>query len=133
MQFATDIRNDMLDAIENRIGPSAKLEVRTGPPPASCAAAATGTLLESITLPSDWMNAASGGTKTKLGVWQGTSIDATGQPGHFRIYNSAGTYCGMQGTASVDGGGGDMEFNLVPIVDGESLTVTSFTLAAPGA
>lgn len=133
LQFSTPVRNAMLDSIESTIGTSAILEVRTGSPPASCAAAATGTLLASMTLPSDWMNAAASGSKTKLGVWSDTAINASGTPGHFRIYDSGGTVCGIQGTVTVDGGGGDMEVNAVPIVQGETATVVTFTLAAPGA
>jgi hypothetical protein len=133
LQFSTTIRNGWLDLIESTIGTAAILEVRTGSVPATCAAAATGTLLASITLPSDWMNAASGGVKTKLGTWQDATSNATGTPGHFRIYDSTGTTCGLQGTASVEGGGGDMEVDIVPVVSGFSFTVSVCTFTAPGA
>jgi hypothetical protein len=132
LQFSTAIRNGWLDLIESTIGTSAILEVRTGAPPATCATAASGTLLASMTLPSDWMAAAASGSVSKLGTWSDTAIDATGTPGHFRIYNSAGTICGMQGTATVEGGGGDMEVDVVPLVTDGLATVTVFTLTAPG-
>lgn len=130
LQFSTPIRNQWLNDIETLIGPSAQLHVRTGAPPANCATANTGTLLVSITLPVDWMNDAVAGVVTKLGVWQDTSIDDTGTPGHFRIYDSTGAICGMQGTATVTGGGGDMEISVVPVVGGLEFTVTACTLTA---
>lgn len=132
MQFSTDLRNAWLDLIESIIGPSPILEVRTGNAPVDCAAVATGTLLATITLPSDWMLAAAAGSKSKLGTWS-TTITTTGTPGHFRIYNNALTVCGMQGSASLEDLGGDMEINIVPIVSGFLITVTLFTLTAPGA
>ena len=60
-QFDVASRNAALDAIETTAGASPTLEIRSGAPPANCAAADTGTVLASLALPSDWMaNAASG-------------------------------------------------------------------------
>ena len=133
LQFSTPIRNGWLNLIESTIGPSAILEFRTGGPPSSCAAAATGSLLATINLPADWMNDAVNGVVTFRGTWQDASIDATGTPGHFRIYDQTGTVCGMQGTCTVAGGGGDMTINEVPITITNPITVVTFTIAAPGA
>lgn len=132
MQFSDDLRNAWLDLIEFTIGPTAILEIRTGNQPATCSSVATGTLLATITLPSDWMNAASAGVKSKLGTWS-TTTSITGTPGHFRVYNNALTVCSWQGSASLEGGGGDMEIDIVPIVSGFQFTVTVCTLTAPGA
>ena len=63
VQFSVAVRNGWLDNTETTIGASPKLQIRTGAQPASCAAAATGTLLAEITCPADWMAAASAGTK----------------------------------------------------------------------
>mgnify|MGYP003421624153 CR=1 FL=1 len=133
LQFSETLRNAWLDQIETTIGASAILEIRTGAAPASCAAAATGTLLASISLPADWMNAASSGVVYKLGTWTDSFADASGEPGHFRLLNSAGTICGMQGTVTITGGGGDCEVDAYPVVMGLSVTVATFTLMAPGA
>lgn len=99
LQFATSLRNGWLDFIETHIGTAPKLQIRSGSPPANCAAAASGTLLCEITLPSDWMAAASGGSKAKTGTWQGTAA-ATGTAGHYRILDSGGTTCFEQGTVT---------------------------------
>jgi hypothetical protein len=99
MQFSTTIRNDWLDRYEVQIGTSPKMRFYTGSPPANCAAAATGTQLVEIPLPSDWMAAAASGSKAKSGTWSATA-SATGTIGHYRIYDSAGTTCHEQGTVT---------------------------------
>lgn len=126
-QLSTAVRNAKLDAIETTIGTSPILRVYTGSAPANCAAAATGTLLAEMTLPSDWMAAASGGQKALSGTWEDLSANATDTAGYWRIWDSGGTVCGMQGTATATGGGGDIEFNTVSFVTGASVTITAFT------
>lgn len=130
-QFSVAARNAAIDAIETTIGTAPTLEIRSGSVPANCAAADSGTLLASMTLPSDWLAAASSGSKTLLGTWQDTSADATGTAGHFRIKVS-GT-CHIQGTVTATGGGGDMTLDNVSIASGQQVTITSFTLTAGGA
>jgi hypothetical protein len=127
VQLSTTVRNNRLDQVESTIGTSAKLQIRTGAQPANCAAANTGSLLIEISLPSDWMNAASGGTKTLLGSWTG-SATGTGTAGHFRIFDSGDTTCGIQGSITATGGGGDMTLDNTSIATGQTVTVNSFTL-----
>ena len=50
--------------------------MRTGAPPANCAAPDTGTLLCEIALPADWMAASAAGVKAKSGTWQGIGVAA---------------------------------------------------------
>lgn len=128
LQYSVTVRNAQLDAVETTIGTTPILRIRTGAPPANCAASRTGTVLATITLPSDWMAAASSGSKAKSGTWQDTSADATGTAGHFEIMDSGGTTCHMQGTVTATGGGGDMEVDNTSFASGQSFTVSSFTL-----
>lgn len=79
-------------------GAGPTLEIRSGAVPADCAAADAGTVLALMTLPSDWMAAASGGTKALLGTWQDTAANATGTAAHFRI--KQGATCHIQGLIS---------------------------------
>jgi hypothetical protein len=130
-QFSVAARNAALDSIETAIGASPTLEIRSGTVPATCATADAGTLLASLTLPSDWMAAASAGAKALLGTWQDLSADATGTAGHFRI-KASGT-CHIQGTITASGGGGDMQLDNVSIAAGQAVSVTSLTLTAGGA
>lgn len=133
LQFSVSVRNGQLDSPETTIGPSAILRMRSGTVPANCAAADSGTVLATVNLPSDWMSAASGGSKTLFGTWQDTSADATGTVGHFRIYDSAGTTCHMQGTVTATGGGGDMTVENTSFASGQQFTVNSFTITAGNA
>ena len=128
IQLSTAVRNARLDAIESTIGTSAILKIRTGAAPATCATADSGTVLATVNLPSDWMAAASSGAKALSGTWQDTSADATGTAAHFRIYDSGGTTCGIQGTVTATGGGGDMTVDNTSFATGQSFTVTAFTL-----
>jgi hypothetical protein len=104
----------------------------TASAPANCAAAITGTVLVSITLPSDWMAGASSGSKAKSGTWQGTA-SGTGTADFWRLFASDGTTCHAQGTVTLGGGGGDMTLDNTNITAGQSVTVTSFTVSAGNA
>ena len=75
LKYSVAVRNARLDSVESAIGVSAVLKIRTGAAPANCAAADSGTVLATVTLPSDWMAAASGGTKALSGTWQDASAD----------------------------------------------------------
>lgn len=128
IQLSVAARNARLDAIETTTGVSAIVRIRTGAQPATCATADAGTVLATLTLPSDWMNAASAGAKTLLGTWQDAAADAAGTAAHFRLYDSAGTTCHMQGTITATAGGGDMEVDNVVFAAGQQFTITAFTL-----
>lgn len=128
IQYATDVRNAKLDAIETTIGTDPIMKIRTGAVPATPATADSGTVLATLTLPTDWMAAASSGSKAKSGTWQDTSADATGTAAHFRIYTSGGTVCKIQGTVTITGGGGNLTVDNDSFASGQSFTVSSFTL-----
>ncbi len=132
-QFSTPVRNASLDAIETAIGASAVLKIRSGAVPASVGTADSGTTLATMTLPADWLAAASGGSKAKSGTWEDTSADAAGMAAHFRIYASDGTTAHLQGTVTATGGGGDMVLDNTSLAAGQAVSITSFTLSAGGA
>jgi len=131
LQFSVAARNALLDAIETAIGASAVLKIRTGAPPASCAAADSGSVLTTLELPADWMAAADAGSKAKAGTWEDTSADGDGTAGHFRIYAADGVTCHAQGTVGTSGA--DMIVDNTSFATGQAFTVTAFTLTAPGA
>lgn len=133
LQYSVTVRNAQLDAFETACGVSAILKIRTGAVPADCAAADSGTVLATLNLPSDWMAAASSGSKSKSGTWEDTSADATGTAAHFRIYASDGTTVHAQGTITATGGGGDLTLDNTSIASGQTVTITSFTLTAGNA
>lgn len=131
VQLSDAVRNAMADAYETAIGTAPTLEIRTGAPPANCAAADSGTLLASMTLPSDWMSAASGGSKSKLGTWEDLLANAAGTAGHYRI--KQGATCHEQGTVTATGGGGDMTVDNTSIAVNQKVTVTTFVRSQPNA
>ena len=127
LQYSVAVNNARLDAVESTTGATAKLQIRTGAQPANCAAAASGTLLAELTLPSDWMAAASAGVKAKLGTWTGTAV-GTGTAAHFRIVDNAATTCHTQGSAGLSAT--DMILDNTSIATGQTFTVNTFTLTA---
>lgn len=133
LQYSVAVRNAKLDAVETAVGTLAVLKIRTGAAPANCAAADTGTVLATLNLPSDWMAAASAGSKAKSGTWEDASADNTGTAGHWRLYASDGTTCHAQGTVTTSGGGGDMIVDSTSFTAGQNFTVTGFTLTAGNA
>lgn len=136
IQYSVTLRNNQLDQIESTTGVSARLRLYSGSVPANCAAAPTGTLLVDMTLPSDWMSAASAGSKARLGTWSGVGTAGAGSgtvAGYFRITDSAGTTTHMQGTVTITGGGGDMTLDNPNIATNQAVTVNTFTVTAGNA
>lgn len=126
LQLSTVVRDARLDAIESTIGTTPILKIFSGSEPANCAAAdPTGALL-SITLPSDWMSAAAAGVKGLLGTWQANAT-ATGNAASYRIYDSGGATCHLQGSVTATGGGGDLTVDNVSMASGQTITVTSYS------
>lgn len=128
LQFSTNLRTDILEAIETSIGNSPKLQIRTGAPPVNCAAADAGTLLVELNLPADWMANALNGTKGKSGVWSAQAT-AAGVAGHFRLKDAVGA-TEMQGNITISGGGGVMTLDNTNIAVNQSVTINNFTLTA---
>jgi hypothetical protein len=126
IQLSEPVRNARLDAIETAAGTALTLELRTGAQPANCAAADSGSLIASMALPSDYMNAAATGSKTKLGTWQDPTADASGTIAHFRM--KQGATCHLQGNVTLTGGGGDIQLDAVVVTSGQNITITAFTL-----
>ena len=127
-QYSVAVRNASLDQIESIVGTTPRLYFYTGAVPATTATAATGTLLNSASysLPSDWMNAASGGSKTLAGTWS-VVANAAGTAGYFRILDSTGTTVGIQGTVGTSGT--DMILDNNVIASGQTINVTAFTIS----
>lgn len=130
VQYSAAVTNAKQNQIEATIGASANLKIRSGTVPASCATADAGTVLANMSLPSDWISASSAGVITKVGTWQDTSADATGTAAHFRIYAVDGTTCGIQGTVTATGGGGDITLDNTSIAAAQSVTISTFTITA---
>jgi hypothetical protein len=124
IQLGTTLRNNMADQIEATVGTAGYVKCFTGSQPADCQAATSGTLLVNITLPSDWFTAASGGTASKNGTWQGTAV-ASGTFGHYRFYNNGTSVCHEQGSCGT--GSVDLVMDAASVTSGQVVTVTSWS------
>src|SRR5215213_2931212 len=118
IQMSTTLRTNRGNQIESTIGVSAKLSLRTGAPPATCATADSGTEIIRYSLASDWANAFSSGAASP---WLSSlpltgASTGSGSLGHYRLYATDGTTCHMQGTITATGGGGDMTVDAVAVV-----------------
>lgn len=126
LQLDAATRNAQADAVETTAGTSPVMSIYPGSTPANCAAADSGTALVAITLPSDWIGAASGGVKSLLGSWTANAT-ATGTATHFRLKSSGGT-CRMQGSVTATGGGGDVTLTTAVVTSiGQAIAITGFT------
>lgn len=131
-QYSVAVRNAGLDARQTAIGTSPVLKLFSGAEPANCAAADPAGLLATLTLPSTWMAAASGGVKAKSGSWTGAG-SAGGTVASYRIYDSGLVACHVQGSVTAIGGGGDMTVDNAVIANTQAITVNSYQWTAGNA
>lgn len=136
IQLSTTLRNNMIGQYETTLGTTPKLILRTGAQPANCAASDSGTFLAILTLPSDWLNAASGGAVTLLGAWSGTG-SAAGTAAHYRLKDSTATSTNDTGTTHEQGsvglGSGDLSLDNNVIANGQAISITTWTRTQGGA
>ena len=122
------------------------IEVRTGTQPATADAAATGTLLGTITLNSGAFTpgtstngltfaTAAGGAVSKSGVWSFNGV-AAGTAGYFRLKGNALDNDALSTTlprldGSIATSGADLNLSNISISPGAPSTVDSFTWTQP--
>lgn len=127
------VRSAMADAAVDLIdagsGPGT-VQIRTGAQPATAGAAASGTLLGTLTLSDPAFGAAVNGVATAGAVTGDSSADATGTAGWFRVLDSSGATV-MDGEISEAGGGGDMILDKAAIIAGGTISITSWTVTQP--
>lgn len=121
--------NAIVDLIDAGAG-AGTLKIRTGAPPANCAAADTGTLLGTLTFSDPAFGNASAGVATASAITSDSSADASGDAGHFRVLDSDANVI-MQGTAGEAADTPDMTFDEKSIVTGGVIACTSFTVTVP--
>lgn len=130
VQFATTVRNAMLDAITAQAGASALVNIYSGTKPTNANTALSGnTLLASLTCGATFAAAASNGTLTLNAITQDSSADATGTAVFFRVLKSDGTTVVWQGDVGTSGS--DLNLNTTSIAAGGPVSVSSWTLSIP--
>ncbi len=110
------------------------INIYTGSQPAEVDAAATGTLLATLTLGNPAFGTATdanpGGRVTANAITDDLLADATGTAGWFRAFNSSGQAV-IDGNITVTGGGGDMTLASTSITVNGRVSVTSWTITQP--
>jgi hypothetical protein len=132
-KIGTAARDGACNAIVDLIDagtPPGTLQVRTGAPPTNVADADSGTLLATLTFSTTAFGASSTGTATAAAITSDTSADASGDAGHFRVKNAAGTTI-FQGTAGEAADTPDLVFDEKSIVSGGTVAISSFTVTVP--
>ena len=132
MQLSATVRNALLDSIETAIGVSPTMKIFDGAMPANVATADAGTVLGTLTLPSDWMAAANASAKAKSGTWQDAGADASGLARYYRIY--AGATCHLQGLCGQNWAGSTVYVLNQHVVNGNNVykCTTAGTSASSG-
>ena len=108
---------------------SGSMEIRTGAQPADPQTAASGTLLATIQLPASAFGAPTTGAIAKAGTWSVTAT-TSGIAGHARIISSD-TLKSFDIWVTAPAGGGEAIINDVDVVQGGTVTVTTFTYTVP--
>jgi hypothetical protein len=131
LQFLVAIRNGWLDAITTAIGTSGFLDIYSGTVPAAASTAiGAQVLLAHLPLSATAAPASSGGVLTFNAITNDSSADNSGTASFFRVTTSGGT-CEFQGTVGTSGA--DLNLVTTTIVATQPVSVTSFTITAPGA
>lgn len=128
VQLSAAARTARIQALIDLIGTDPVLEFRSGSMPANVAAARTGTVLSTMTLPASPFGSPSAGAVAKAGTWQDASADATGTLGYWTLYQDDGTTAVAQGTVTATGGGGDITVASTSITSGQPFTINTFTI-----
>ena len=124
-QYSTTLRNDQVATIQSRVGATGTLKIFSGAEPANCAAADPAGLLATIVLPAAFLTSA-GGVTTIAGTWS-VAASATGTAQSFRMYDGS-SGCHVQGNVTTD-----LVLNNTSITNGQTVTVTQFTVTAGNA
>ena len=131
LQYSTTHRTNAMADITTQVGATGALLIYTGAAPASCATAASGTLLATLTCSNPFAPAPSSGVLTASAITSATAA-ATGTAGYWRLCtSSAGTTVIAQGTVGTSGA--DLNLNSTSISSGQTVSVTSMVITAFGA
>ena len=130
LKYSVAVQNAQMNQLEATIGAAPLFRIYEGSEPANTAAANTGALLVEITCPSSWLTAASSGfVSIDNGPYTGTAT-GTGTGGYYRIYDSGGATCHIQGKVTDTLGDGQLKLDSTSITSGDPITITACTFGA---
>lgn len=131
-RLATATRNALADAAAARVdaGPAAgTIKIYTGAQPATADAAASGTLLATVTLGDPAFSPASGGTAPGADPAAVTPV-ASGTAGWFRMADSTGATV-LDGDVTDNAGTGTMKLSTTALTTGAPVDITALTITMP--
>lgn len=133
-RIPTAVQNAIADLVVARVDAGASagtLNIRSGAQPANANAAASGTLLATVTLADPSFAAAVLGVATLDATPTLTTVGlAAGTAGWFRVLDSNGVTV-FDGAVTVTAGGGELELNTLTISVGLTVDITAGTLTEP--
>ena len=126
LTISTTLANALAAAAATAHGTNTVLEIRSGAKPANADAAASGTLLCSVTIAGAWTAT---GNAIAAADPAAANPAASGTAAHFRLKTSGGATL-LDGTVTATGGGGDLTLGSTTITTGVpvDLGVPSFTV-----
>ena len=142
-KFSTGLRNGMLSGLSLKAALNGgSLLLFSGPVPATADAAATGTVLMSLTVGGDGTTGLTFGTaengvisKSETEVWATSAVDTSGTISYFRFVSSTDsggnstTDARIQGTAGIVGT--DLVLTSTEVTAGQPWTLNYFNVALP--
>ena len=128
-RIAVNARNQGVGAVGALLN-GGTLEIRTGSQPASPASPDSGTLLVSIPLADPAFGSPSNGQAALAGVPRQAQAQADGTAGHARFKTSGGQVV-VDVAVSDPNGNGELKLDNVNIAQGQTVTISGFTLAQP--
>jgi hypothetical protein len=128
IQLAESTRDARIQAFIDDVGTSPVFKIFAGEQPVDCAMADSGTVLMTITLSPTFASTPSGGSSNFTDFPMSHAASATDVAGHFRLYQSDGTTCKMQGDVSLIGDSGNITVNDISMVSGASYNISTFAI-----
>ena len=142
-KFSTGLRNGMLSGLSLKAAlDGGSLRLFSGPVPATADAAATGTVLMSLTVGGDGTTGLTFGSaadgvisKSEAEVWATSAVDTSGTISYFRFVSSTDndenstTKARIQGTAGIVGT--DLVLTSTEVTAGQPWTLNYFNVALP--
>jgi hypothetical protein len=138
VRISTGLRNALLNSgIDDIFDTNGRINIYSGSQPADADDAATGTLLATITIPSDSAGAGTSGVLTFNAISDAT-VTTSGTAGWARFYRTGDTAPGSAASASdirldVDcgEGSGTFSFDETDLVQNGTVSVSSLTITMP--
>lgn len=135
LTISTIVRNELGDSAVDMIdmgslNPNGYLELRTAAKPANPQTTAPGIVLATLKFSNPAYGTFSNGQAIANPITSDENIAATGVCTWFRVYNCDGVPL-WDGTVTITGGGGDIEFDKVNFIQGGTVHLTELDAIMP--